>query len=108
MLFAPIRYENMRKLVPEVDARLCDHRMDHGFVLDHSQLMADVLRDWIEANRKMSNNNCGGAIQDDKAGGDLDCDVVVAKGEGANGYAVEEKAEDNSGSSRVDGVVIHY
>lgn len=51
------RYENMRKLVPEVDARLCDHRMDHGFVLDHSQLMADVLKDWIELNRKLSNNN---------------------------------------------------
>lgn len=45
------RYENMRRLLPEVDARLCDHRMDHGFVLDHSELMADVLRDWIEANR---------------------------------------------------------
>lgn len=55
--FALSRYENMRKLVPEVDARLCDHRMDHGFVLDHSQLMADVLKDWIELNRKLSNNN---------------------------------------------------
>lgn len=97
----------MRKLVPEVDARLCDHRMDHGFVLDHSQLMADVLRDWIEANRKMSNNNCGGAIQDDKAG-DLDCDVVVAKGEGANGCTREEEQEKENSGSRVDGVVIHY
>lgn len=52
------RYENMRKKVPGVDTRLCDLSMEHGFVLDHSQKMADILTDWIENNRKLSNNNC--------------------------------------------------
>lgn len=52
------RYENMRKNCPGVDTRLCDLSMEHGFVLDHSQKMADILREWIENNRKLSNNNC--------------------------------------------------
>lgn len=73
------RYENMRRLVPEVDARLCDHRMEHGFVLEHSQLMADVLRDWMETNRKLSNNNCGckgGGVG--ACAGCADCDKATA------------------------------
>lgn len=68
----------MRKLVPEVDARLCDHRMEHGFVLDHSQLMADVLKDWIETNRKLSNNNDNNIDINIKHLNDADKAVVVS------------------------------
>lgn len=67
----------MRRLLPEVDARLCDHRMDHGFVLDHSELMANVLRDWIETNRKLSNNNL--SANDKAPSSDV---VTVANGVG--------------------------
>lgn len=86
----------MRRLLPEVDARLCDHRMEHGFVLDHSQLMADVLRDWIETHRKLSNNNnnnCGAAV--DKAPSSADDVVVVTEGGGVQG-AVVGSDEDKS------------
>lgn len=73
------RFENMRRLVPEVDARLCDHRMEHGFVLDHSQLMADILKEWMEANRKLDSKKngacqqCGGGA----TGGCSNCDKAT-------------------------------
>lgn len=79
----------MRRLVPEVDARLCDHRMDHGFVLDHSQLMADVLRDWIEANRKMSNNNINRGADDKATTGVCDVGKGISNGQdNVNGVVV--------------------
>lgn len=51
-LWVPVsRFENMKRNIPEIDARLCESGLAHGFVIDHSKRMADILCDWIRSNR---------------------------------------------------------
>lgn len=45
------RFETMKRDVPEIDARLCELGLAHGFVVDHSKRMADILCEWIRTNR---------------------------------------------------------
>lgn len=50
------RYQNIVQQVPAIDARLCKHALEHGFVVDHSKQMAKILCEWIRKNGEKNNN----------------------------------------------------
>lgn len=42
-------YESMRRRFPEGDIRLCRRGMQHAFCLDSSELMADMVWNWMSS-----------------------------------------------------------
>ena len=40
-------YENLKRLVPETKAYVCNYGIQHAFVLQSSRLMANLVSQWI-------------------------------------------------------------
>lgn len=44
-------YEDIKKRVPDIDAVLDDHKIEHAFVLKSSELMAKIVGEMVQKNR---------------------------------------------------------
>lgn len=40
-------FHNLKRQVPDVDAELCSRNIDHGFVINQSELMAEIVAGWV-------------------------------------------------------------
>ncbi|XP_072028860.1 lipid droplet-associated hydrolase-like isoform X2 [Amphiura filiformis] len=49
-------YHNAKALFPEGDLRLCKHGMEHAFVLESSELMGDLVWNWMKEEIAVNNN----------------------------------------------------
>lgn len=47
--WAPVRYfSKLKEEIPEVDAEVCDKKIDHSFVLKSSRDMGNLVANWVK------------------------------------------------------------